>query len=125
MNMNLSAISNNHVQTIARWMLLLFVLAWVNLAIQAPVHAAMKQDQKDSSCHCQPKLCDTVLSMEQQSDEALSALLSMSLDFQVAYVFQTDIQPVADLTSLRWQLQTHQYRQTSPPPLLLKTVLLI
>ena len=123
--MNLLAINNNRLQTIARWMLLLFVLAWVNLAIQAPVHAAMKQNQKDMPCHCQPKLCDTVLSMEQQSDEALSALLAISLDFKVAYVFQIDTQPVAGLTSLHWQLQTHQYRQTSPPPLLLKTVLLI
>ncbi|MFW2372707.1 MAG: hypothetical protein ACN4GM_06255 [Gammaproteobacteria bacterium] len=123
--MNLSAISNNHMQAIARWMLVLFVLAWVNLAIQAPVHAAMKQNQQDTSCHCQPKLCDTVLSMEQQSDEALSTLLSMSLDFKVAFIAQIDIQPVTDLISLRWQFQTHQYRQTSPPPLLLKTVLLI
>lgn len=123
--MNLSAINNSRLQTIARWMLLLFVLAWANLAIQAPVHAAMKQNHEDMSCHCQPKLCDTVLSMEQQSDEALSVLLSISLDFKVAYVFPAEIQPVAGLPSLRWQLQTHQYRQTSPPPLLLKTVLLI
>jgi len=123
--MNLSALTNNRLQSIARWMLLLFVLAWINLAIQAPVHAAMKQNQKDMACHCQHDLCDTVLLMEQQSDEGLSSLLLISLDFQIAFVSNTDIQPVAELTSLRWQLQTHQYRQTSPPPLLLNTILLI
>ncbi len=124
-NMNISALTNSRIQSIARWMLFLFVLAWVNLAIQAPVHAAMKQNHKDMPCHCKPDLCDTVLSMEQQSDEGLSALLSFTVDFKVAFVSLLDIQPVLELTSLRWQLQSHQYRQTSPPPLLLKTVLLI
>lgn len=123
-NMSLSNISNRYLHTIARWMLLLFILAWVNLVYQAPVHAAMKQAEKEMPCHCQPKLCDTVLSMERQSDEGLSLLFSFSLDFKVAFVSLLDIQPLAGLTPRHWQY-AHQYRQTSPPPLLLNTVLLI
>jgi len=123
--MNQTLISNKQLKSIARWMVLLFILAWVNLAIQAPVHAAMKQNQKAMPCHCQPNLCDTVLSLEQQSDEALSSHMLFTPDFQVAFISQGDIQLLPDLATYSGQLQAYLYRQTHPPPLLLKTVLLI
>mgnify|MGYP006921587231 FL=1 len=110
------------IRTIARWALALFVMAWLNLAIQAPVHAAMKQTNP-MPCHCDPVLCDTVLQLEQQSDDRVS---SMALDFsgfQIAFVTLTQTDAVKSIQPHRFQRVDLDARQTAPPPLLLKTTL--
>lgn len=116
--------TRSRIHSIARWGLLLFVMAWVNLAVQAPVHAAMKQD-KSIPCHCEPTLCDTVLSLEQQSDDALSFVTLDITGFQVAFVSLTSIEPVARVAGLQFHRSALDSRQYRPPPLLLKTTLLI
>lgn len=112
------------IRRIARWALVLFVMAWVNLVVQAPVHAAMKQD-KSMPCHCAPTLCDTVLSMEQQADDALGFNLLDLTGFQVAFVSLTPIEPVDRVADLQFHRALLDFRQYRPPPLLFKTTLLI
>ena len=112
------------IRTIARWALVLFVMAWINLVVQAPVHAAMKQDSA-MPCHCDVTLCDTILSLEQQADDGLS-FASMDLaGFHIAFVSITSVEPVATVADIQFQRASLDFRQYSPPPLLLKTTLLI
>ena len=115
---------NCNIRTIARWALVVFVMAWLNLVIQAPLHAAMKQ-QNHHPCDCSSSLCDLVLSMEEQADDALGAAALDKTAFQVAFITVAAVQsqrPVANIVLRRsWQ----DVRQYSPPPLLLKTTLLI
>ena len=112
------------IKIIARWALVLFAMAWVNLAIQAPVHAAMKQSN-DTPCHCVVTWCDTVLNLEEQSDDALGSLLAMSIDFKVAFVSTVAIDAVQMMDSLRLRHTSLDFRQYNPPPLQLNTILLI
>ncbi len=112
------------VKTIARWALVVFVMAWVNLAVQAPIHAAMKQSN-DTPCHCVVTWCDTVLNLEEQSDDALGSNLVMSLDFKVAFVSVITVDAVQSQDNLQLRHASLDFRQYTPPPIQLSTVLLI
>jgi hypothetical protein len=113
----------------SRWVLVLFVLSWVNLVIQAPVHAGMKQEMALSqgmmSCHCPETLCDTVLSLEDQSGNLVHSVLPEVSDIQIAFVVQHINEP-QKLSSAIHILQANlQFRDTSPPPLQQTSILLI
>lgn len=110
--------------TIARWLLALFVIAWVNIIVQAPVHAAMKQSN-DMPCHCDTTLCDTVLAMEEQSDDGLGFVFADSLIYQVAFVATFNTDAVETEVVTQFHKTTLDFRQHNPPPLLLNTILLI
>ena len=111
-------------KTIARWALVLFVMAWVNLAIQSPVHAAMKHNN-ELPCHCDVTLCDTVLNMEEQADDGLAALTPVIGDIQIAFVQPASIGVNQLLVEQHLQRAALQYGEYSPPPLLLNTILII
>ena len=116
-----------HIQTlrsIARWALVLFVMAWLNLVVQAPAHAAMKQDQS-MPCHCDVTLCDTVLSLEDQADDALGFASIDISGFQIAFVTSASIEPMQAMTAVLAINRSQQSNAYHPPPLLLKTTLLI
>ena len=106
---------------IARALLVLFVMAWLNLVYQAPVHAAMKSNL-DIPCHCVIGFCDTVLSMQDLSDEGVSTVVpAMAV---LAMVVQ--IQPVISQSSnVSQRVQRVQlvFQQSSPPPLRLTGIL--
>ena len=119
-----AVLSQTRIRSLARWALLLFILAWVNLAVQAPVHAAMKQN-RSLPCHCDTTLCDTVLTLEQQSDDALGFVITDLTGFQIAFVSLNPIEPVAMMVRQGFHHATLDFRQYRPPPLLLKTTLLI
>lgn len=108
--------SLNRYQTrITRVLLVLFVMAWVNLVFQAPVHAAMKM-QHDMPCHCTHTLCDTVLAMQDQADDGIASTVPVLAD--VAMVFQ--ILPVvrqSPVIEQHFQLAEFTFHDTSPPPL--------
>jgi hypothetical protein len=108
--------SLNRYQTrIARVLLALFVMAWVNLVFQAPVHAAMKMNH-DMPCHCTHALCDTVLAMEEQADDGLSSTVPMLADMTVVM----QLLPVIHASSVmdqHFQLAELTFHDTSPPPL--------
>ena len=103
-----------HKARLARVLLLLFMVSWVNLVIQAPVHAAMKSSL-DEPCHCQVDLCDSVLSAQDRADDGVAtALPIMAVTAAVIRILPI----VDDLSSDAHQLQRVQlvFKQTNPPP---------
>ncbi len=112
------------IRTIARWALALFVMAWLNLAIQAPVHAAMKQTIQ-TCCHCDTTLCDTVLAMAEKADDALGFAGLDLQGFQIAFVTLSRVDAQIGRPDPRFDRFDLHVRQLVPPPLLLKTTLLI
>lgn len=112
-----------HFKRYSRYVLLLFVISWLNLIIQAPVHAGMKQQAALSSqmnmanCHCPQTLCDTVLNLEEQSTDAVHIIMDNHLAFQLAFsiVMANPYQQSlirSDLKYLRFAYDTSR-----PPPL--------
>lgn len=100
---------------IARVLLVLFVMAWVNLIFQAPAHAAMKMNH-DMPCHCTHTLCDTVLGMQDQADDGLSGAMPVLADIPI--LFQQLPAPVEpDHLGQQYQRAHLSFLQTSPPPL--------
>jgi hypothetical protein len=100
---------------IARVLLVLFVMAWVNLVFQAPVHAAMKMNH-DMPCHCTHTLCDTVLAMEEQADDGLASSLPMLADMTVLFQLLPVI-PASSVIDRHFQLAELTFHNTSPLPL--------
>lgn len=123
--------SQNRIRQIGRWLLVLFVLSWLNLAFQAPVHASMMQSRNAVSgmgmmdCHCPPAICDSVVALDNQSVDGVYASTLAHLDFQLAYVLpvQLDIRLEYELHYFR--LADIYSRSYSPPPLSLTGILLI
>lgn len=107
---------------------MLFVLSWVNLAIQAPVHAGMKQAMMLADyppCHCPETFCDLVLDIEDQSDDVVH-FVSPTFE-QAQFIF---IAPVIDTLSVeRVRIHIHGidtvFKDISPPPLEVTGILLI
>lgn len=108
---------------ITRVLLVLFVMAWVNLVTQAPLHAAMKMNH-DMPCHCMPGLCDTVLAMEDQADDGLASTVPMPADVSVLFQFLPVIQSSAPAEQ-QFRLADFTFHETSPPPLALTGILRI
>ena len=117
---------------ICRGLLFVFIVSWLNLVFQAPVHAAMKLDRMLAEqagimqCHCPPPICDTVLSsVDDQSVSGIHTLNPALWTFHAVAINTFIDNPIIINTSPHHSVLNHNYRQTSPPPLLLKTVLLI
>jgi len=121
------------------WVLVMFVVSWVNLSIQKPAHAAMQQNMQNQSaqmmamadmdmsqCHCPPALCESVLSVEDQSTDGSVSSLSLLnlLAFQPLMVSIVDDQHQSQGV-IRLQYLNRQYHQTSPPPISRTSTLLI
>lgn len=114
----------------ARFILAIFVLSVLNLSVQLPAHAAMKAQMQQSNmlemsdCHCPPAICDSVLALDNQSFNGIVSLP----DFTNRSVVLLEM-----LDQNSGQLNRKQYSETlflnvsqvSPPPLLIKTLLLI
>lgn len=115
----------HQLHSIARWALVLFVMAWINLVIQSPLHAAMKQPHSDHCASCETSLCDLVLGMEEQADDALGFGAIDLTGFQVAFIVTLSMDAVASTADMHYRQRILDFRQYSPPPLLLKTTLLI
>jgi hypothetical protein len=104
-----------HRTRIARVLLALFVMAWVNLVFQAPLHAAMKMSH-DMPCHCTHTLCDTVLGMQDQADDGLSGVVPAMADVSVLFQLVPVLVQSAHLGQ-QYQHAQLTFLQTSPPPL--------
>jgi len=121
----------------ARLVLGLFVLAVLNMSLQMPAHALMQQSMMQmpdkvqmtepsdemQHCKCPPAMCETVASYADQGIEGISQInFNHLLAFQPVYfslVADAHHQPSAIVLSHHeWQ-----YRQFSPPPLSLNTIL--
>lgn len=79
----------------------------------------------DDACCCPPALCDAVQAQQDKLfQQAASIQLFASLTFfPASFELQTDTVQMRGVVSLRYQ-DLH-YRQISPPPLSLNTVLII
>ncbi|MCW8853533.1 MAG: hypothetical protein OQK76_00485 [Gammaproteobacteria bacterium] len=102
------------------------------MAFQVPVHAAMMQtqaaagqmDMAGMNCHCPPAVCDTVLASDNQSVEGIKIISSASLEFNSYFVSIINVD-LAALLNLNFIHSDRLVRETSPPPILLNTTLLI
>jgi len=127
--MSSSGIQQSNFRRYSRLILVLFVISWINLVVQAPVHAAMKQQAAFlgdmTHCHCPDTLCDTVLNLENQSAEVVHLTLDEIPAFQLAFT-QSVIDP---LKSTLGVLDTKYLKYIAdinrPPPLTITRILLI
>ena len=125
----------------ARLVLGLFVLSVLNMSLQMPAHALMQQTMQKSMmqmsgmqqmadvsseaqhCKCPPAMCETVASYGDQGIEGVSSInFNHLLAFQTVYfslVADAHHQP----SVIRFNHHEWQYRQFSPPPLILNTTL--
>ena len=123
--------SQKRIRHITRWLLVVFVLSWLNLAFQAPVHASMMQSRQMSSqmdmvdCHCPPAVCDSVVSLDSQSVDGVYVSNLIPLDFQLAYVLPVGLDIVHQHEQHYFSLADVFSRSYSPPPLALTGILLI
>ena len=124
--------NRDNIRHTTRWLLFVFVVSWINLAFQAPVHAAMKLDRMLADqagmmkCHCPPPICDTVLSYaDDQSVNGIQYINPDLLSFNGVVIGIIDNHNLLISFNHDFSHLELQYRATSPPPLLLKTVLLI
>lgn len=115
-----------------RLLLFVFLVSWINLAFQAPVHAAMKLDRMLAdqmgamSCHCPPPICDTVLSYaDDQAIDGVQYINPDLLSFNGMVIGVVDNHSAILNSNRNFTFFELRFRITSPPPLLLKTVLLI
>jgi hypothetical protein len=105
-----------HQARIARILLALFAMAWLNLIVQAPVHAAMKQSGH-IPCHCDVTLCDTVLNMEDQSDNGVSGMPPVvDVVGQPVILLPVAFNQPAQVV-IHYQQSDRIFRDHSPPPL--------
>ncbi|MDH5472822.1 MAG: hypothetical protein OEY61_08190 [Gammaproteobacteria bacterium] len=123
---------HHQLRQLGRWLVVVFVISWLNIAFQVPVHAAMMQQKASSSqmdmsgmnCHCPPALCDTILSLDDQSMDGVSFF--NAADFEFTGIFVSIIKEnLGTLSQLGLVHSDMVFRDTSPPPILLNTILLI
>lgn len=118
----------------ARIILAMFVASILNMAVQIPAHAEMLQSMQlhqmstmshmsDADCECPPVMCEAVDSASEQGFEHLSsANLNHLLGFQAIYVSFIDDAHQRP-SALLLAHHNWQYRQISPPPLSINSIL--
>lgn len=124
--------TQHQLKRLSRWLVLVFVISWLNMAFQMPAHAAMMQmdvpvgqmDMDGMNCHCPPAVCDTVLAIDNQSVDGVKLISSASLEFNGIFVSVINLN-LDTLLNLNLMHSDMVFRETSSPPLLLNTALLI
>jgi len=129
-------LNRSFIKRYVRLLLALFVLSVVNMSMQIPAHAAMQQSMQNvmqqqsmaagaemQHCKCPPTICEKVESLSDQGIEGMSSInLSHLLGFQSIY-----FNLIGDLhqqpSVLRLNHHEWQYRQASPPPLSISSIL--
>ncbi len=119
-----------------RLVLGLFVLSVMNLSIQIPAHAVMLQSMdsvlasqhtgmmqmESPSCECPPVLCESVVSLDHQLIDGLQVVSFAHLTgFQILYVSAVDDHHHQVATQLN--MNDRLYRQSTPPPLSITSIL--
>ena len=126
--MSSSGVQQSNIRRYSRWVLVLFAISWINLVVQAPAHAAMKQQAvlgDMAQCHCPDTLCDTVLNLEDQATEVVHLALDEIPGFQLAFTI-TVVNPLQQaLTRLDIKHLKFAFEASRPPPLDITSILLI
>lgn len=124
-----------NVKQYAKLVLALFVLSVINMAIQVPVHAAMKQEMVVShqmtnmpadnmhECDCPPTLCASISALD---DQRLETLQSVSVDYLINFyvVYVSHIEDAHhQYSATQFAYHEWQYRKIIPHPSSFNTIL--
>ena len=109
--------------------LVLFAFSWINLVVQAPVHASMKQDmtlsQEVMDCYWTQALCSAVLSLEDQANDIVHLALPVLNDTHIAFVIYIQDEAKQVASDIQFAFVDLNFRESQPPPLSLTTILQI
>lgn len=112
---------NKHKRTITRQILAVFVLSWFSLIGQATAHSFMMVEMQqhkamghDMGADCQPVLCETVISLDDQTSYGLASV--SVIDFNDLTVLQVS---TANLLLINHTQPVRQFSaaEFDPPPL--------
>ncbi len=114
---------------------MLFVVSVLNMAIQIPAHASMQQSMEQmpemmemtegemEHCKCPPAMCESVDSISDQSIENLSSVNFSYLSGEQPAYLNRLVDEHQLLSVILFNHHEWQYRQFSPPPLILSSIL--
>jgi len=113
---------NQHKRTITRQILAVFVISWFSLIGQANAHSLMMVEMQqhkamghDMSTHCQPVLCETVISLDDQTSHGLASV--NILDFNDLPIIQVSVNETIHLQKKSQLSRQFSVAEFDPPPL--------
>lgn len=112
---------NKHKRTITRQILAVFVLSWFSLIGQATAHTFMMAEIEHHKAmghnmsHCQPVLCETVISLDDQTGHGLSSV--SVIDFNDLTVLQVSTVNQIQLITYSQRPRQFSAAEFDPPPL--------
>lgn len=105
-----------------RQILAVFVLSWFSLIGQATAHSFMMVEMQqhkamghDMSSHCQPVLCETVISLDDQTGHGLSSI--SVIDFNDLTILQVSTASLQVITNQTQRVRQFSATEFDPPPL--------
>jgi len=114
----------------ARLVLVFFVLAIINVVVQTPAHAGMQMQMdhpavfQAADCYCPPVVCDSVLSLDNQSLDGVSTLpANETVLYGLVEVLDQSVKQLNQIQHMEKIFLN--VSQAAPPALLIKTLLLI
>lgn len=117
-----------HKQNITRTVLFAFVVSWFSLIGQASAHTFMMAEMQqhksmghDMSSHCQPVLCESVISLDDQTGYGLDSVAVVDLNMLPAVEHRLRTEETL-YTHRQIDRRSHDY---DPPPLQLTGILRI
>jgi len=116
---------NKHKRTITRQVLAVFVLSWFSLIGQASAHSFMMLEMQQQKAqhkemghdmpHCQPVLCETVISLDDQTAYGLASFSLM--DFNQLPLLSVDTVSQLLVSNHPQHLRQYSAAEFDPPPL--------
>lgn len=113
---------NKHKRTMTRQILAVFVLSWFSLIGQATAHSFMMVEMQqhkamghDMSSHCQPVLCETVISLDDQTGHGLSSV--SVIDFNDLTILQVSTASLQIITNQIQRVRQFSATEFDPPPI--------
>lgn len=121
---------NRHKQTITRQILAVFVISWFSLIGQANAHSLMMAEMQqhkgmghEMPSHCQPVLCEAVISLDDQISYGLSSV--SLLDFNDLPVLAVSVLKQLQVDNSTQRVQLLSVVKFEPPPLQRTSILQI
>jgi len=112
---------NRHKRSITRQILAVFVLSWFSLIGQANAHSFMMLEMQQHKAmghemsHCQPVLCETVISLDDQTGYGLASFNLM--DFNQLPLLSVDTLAQLTVSNHPQYLRQYSTAEFDPPPL--------
>lgn len=113
---------NKHKRTMTRQILAVFVISWFSLIGQATAHSFMMVEMQqhkamghDMGSHCQPLLCETVISSDDKTGYGLSSVSVIDFNELAILNISTVVLPI--LTKHTQVVRQFSAAEFDPPPL--------